>query len=192
MLVVRYYTGAHGKPVHETARYAQSGPALGILTGFSYGMESTVWAKYILGAVVLLAWLMGGGGLAGIYYIAAASMGLKEMKGIIMAGDAFGPIADNSAGISEMVGLSEETRASGHALDAVGNVTKALAKGYAMSAATVGKGTDTHASAVVGDTFGDPLKDTAGPSLHILVKLQNIISITLLPLFVEHGLKLFQ
>jgi len=55
-----------------------------------------------------------------------------------------------------------------------------------------GKGTDTHASAVVGDTFGDPLKDTAGPSLHILVKLQNIMSITLLPLFVEHGLHLFQ
>jgi K(+)-stimulated pyrophosphate-energized sodium pump len=55
-----------------------------------------------------------------------------------------------------------------------------------------GKGTDTHASAVVGDTFGDPMKDTAGPSLHILVKLQNIMSITLLPLFIEHGLRLFE
>jgi len=53
-----------------------------------------------------------------------------------------------------------------------------------------GKGTDTHASAVIGDTFGDPLKDAAGPSLHILVKLQNIMSITLLPLFVRHGLDL--
>jgi K(+)-stimulated pyrophosphate-energized sodium pump len=55
-----------------------------------------------------------------------------------------------------------------------------------------GKGTDTHAAAVIGDTFGDPLKDTAGPSLHILVKLQNIMSITLLPLFIQHGLNLFQ
>jgi len=55
-----------------------------------------------------------------------------------------------------------------------------------------GKGTDTHAAAVIGDTFGDPLKDTAGPSLHILVKLQNIMSITLLPLFVQYGLNLFQ
>jgi K(+)-stimulated pyrophosphate-energized sodium pump len=356
VVVVQYYTGAHGKPVRETARYAQSGPALGILTGFSYGMESTVWAKYILGAVILLSWFMGGGGLEGVYYIAAATMGIKEMKGIIMAGDAFGPIADNSAGISEMAGLSKETREAGDALDAVGNVTKALAKGYAMSAATMGsmvilfaylfeiarlrgiqltnlndfwvnltnpanicglffgiampylfsaltlravndgafkmveevrrqfreipglmegkatpdyvrcvdlatanalrkmlaptlismvipiiigftlgvwalaaylvgvkassaavskalfnaggtldnakkliegglyggKGTDTHASAVVGDTFGDPMKDTAGPSLHILVKLQNIMSITLLPLFIQYGLNLFQ
>ncbi len=356
VLVVQYYTGIHGKPVRETARYAQSGPALGILTGLSYGMESTVWAKYILGLVILLAWAMGGGGLEGIYYIAAATMGIKEMKGIIMAGDAFGPIVDNSAGISQMAGLSEETRKAGDNLDAVGNVTKALAKGYAMSAATMGslvilfaylfeaarlqdieltnlndfwvnlthpanicglffgiatpylfsaltlravndgafkmveevrrqfreipglmegeatpdyarcvdlatanalrkmlaptlismvipiiigftlgvwalaaylvgvkassaalskalfntggtldnakkliegglyggKGTDTHAAAVIGDTFGDPLKDTAGPSLHILVKLQNIMSITLLPLFIEHGLNLFQ
>jgi K(+)-stimulated pyrophosphate-energized sodium pump len=55
-----------------------------------------------------------------------------------------------------------------------------------------GKGTETHAAAVIGDTFGDPLKDTAGPSLHILVKLQNIMSITLLPLFIQYGLNLFQ
>jgi K(+)-stimulated pyrophosphate-energized sodium pump len=54
VLVVQYYTGAHGKPVYETARHAQSGPALGILTGFSYGLESTVWAKYILGFIVLV------------------------------------------------------------------------------------------------------------------------------------------
>ena len=356
VLVVQYYTGAHGKPVYETARHAQSGPALGILTGFSYGIESTVWAKYILGFIVLVAYVMGGGGLMGIYYIAAATMGIKEMKGIIMAGDAFGPIVDNAAGISEMAGLSEETRKAGDDLDAAGNVTKALAKGYAMSCATMGsmvilfaylfevarlqgvhmtnindffvnltnpvnvtalffgiampylfsaltlrsvndgafqmieevrrqfreipglmegkalpdyarcvdvatvnalrkmmsptlismvipivvgftlgpwalavyligvktssaafskalfntggtldnakklieeghfggKGTETHAAAVIGDTFGDPLKDTAGPSLHILVKLQNIMSITLLPLFVQYGLNLFQ
>ena len=54
------------------------------------------------------------------------------------------------------------------------------------------QGTETHAAAVIGDTFGDPLKDTTGPSLHILVKLQNIMSITLLPLFVQYGLNLFQ
>jgi K(+)-stimulated pyrophosphate-energized sodium pump len=54
-----------------------------------------------------------------------------------------------------------------------------------------GKGSPAHAAAVSGDTFGDPLKDTAGPSLHILVKLQNIMSITLLPVFIEHGLDLF-
>jgi K(+)-stimulated pyrophosphate-energized sodium pump len=356
VFVVQYYTGPHGKPVRETARYAQGGPALGILQGFSYGMESTVWGSYILGFIVLLSYFIGGGGLEGIYYVAAATMGIKEMKGIIMAGDTFGPIADNAAGISEMAGLSKETREAGDALDAVGNVTKALAKGYAMGAATMGsivilfaylfeltriqglevthindllvnlvnpasvtalfcgvampylfsaltlravndgafklidevrkqfreipglmegkalpdyarcvdittlnalrrmvgptvvslvipiimgfalgpwalaayligvktsssalskamfntggtldnakklveegelggKGSETHASTVIGDTFGDPLKDTAGPSLHILVKLQNIMSITLLPLYVKYSLKLFQ
>jgi len=138
VFVVQYYTGPHGKPVRETARYAQGGPALGILQGFSYGMESTVWGSYILGAIVLISYLIGGGGLVGVYYIAAATMGIKEMKGIIMAGDTFGPIADNAAGISEMAGLGEETRKAGDALDAVGNVTKALAKGYAMGAATMG------------------------------------------------------
>jgi K(+)-stimulated pyrophosphate-energized sodium pump len=282
-------------------------------------------------------------------------MGVKELKGIIMAGDTFGPIVDNAAGISQMAGLGEETRKVGDELDTVGNVTKALAKGYAMGAATMssmvilfaylleyarlsgisfdslddilinlivpvnavaiffgaampylfssltlravnegafkvideirrqfkipgvmegttlpeyahvvdlttqnalksmvgptmvtiivpiivgflfgplplavylisvtassatlagtqfnsggaldnakkiveeglygGKGTETHAAVVIGDTFGDPLKDTAGPSLHILVKLQNIMSITLLPLFIRFGLNLFQ
>jgi K(+)-stimulated pyrophosphate-energized sodium pump len=355
VVVVQFYTGAHGKPVRETARYAQSGAAVGILQGFSYGIESTVWAKYILGIIILVAYWLGGGGLLGIYYIAAATMGIKEMKGIIMAGDTFGPIVDNAAGISQMAGLGHRTRAAGDALDAVGNVTKALAKGYAMSAATMGsmvilfaylfevarlrgielsgiddfmvnlvnppnvaglfagvampylfsaqtlravndgahrmieevrrqcrtipglmegecqpdyarcvdlatsnalrkmvlptlvsmlipiivgftlgpwalaayligvkassaalskalfntggtldnakklieegefggRGSPAHAAAVAGDTFGDPLKDTAGPSLHILVKLQNIMSITLLPLFVQYGLNLF-
>jgi K(+)-stimulated pyrophosphate-energized sodium pump len=328
---------------------------VGILQGFSYGIESTVWAKYILAIIILVSYWLGGGGLLGIYYIAAATMGIKEMKGIIMAGDTFGPIVDNAAGISQMAGLGEKTRAVGDALDAVGNVTKALAKGYAMSAATMGsmvilfaylfevarlrgieltgiddfmvnlvnppnvaglfagvampylfsaqtlravndgahrmieevrrqcrtieglmqgecqpdyarcvdlattnalrkmlaptivsmvipvivgftlgpwalasyligvkassaalskalfnaggtldnakklieegefggRGSAAHAAAIAGDTFGDPLKDTAGPSLHILVKLQNIMSITLLPVFTEYGLDLF-
>jgi K(+)-stimulated pyrophosphate-energized sodium pump len=355
VVVVQFYTGAHGRPVRETARYAQSGAAVSILQGFAYGIESTVWAKYILGIIILVAYWLGGGGLLGIYYIAAATMGIKEMKGIIMAGDTFGPIVDNAAGISEMAGLGEKTRATGDALDAVGNVTKALAKGYAMSAATMGsmvilfaylfevarlrgieltgiddfmvnlvnppnvaglfagvampylfsaqtlravndgahrmieevrrqcrtiaglmegecqpdyarcvdlattnalrkmvvptlismvipiivgftlgpwalaayligvkassaalskalfnaggtldnakklieggefggRGSRAHAAAIAGDTFGDPLKDTAGPSLHILVKLQNIMSITLLPVFTKYGLDLF-
>ena len=355
VVVVQFYTGAHSKPVRNIASRAQGGPALNILEGFAYGMESTVWGLYILGIIVLVAYVMGGKGLIGIYYIAAATMGIKEMKGIIMAGDTFGPIVDNAAGISQMAGLGEKTRAAGDALDAVGNVTKALAKGYAMGAATMGsmvilfaylfevtrltgielndiddllvnlvnpatvtalffgiampylfsaltlravnsgafevieevrrqlkvpgvmegttepdyakvvdfttvnalrsmisptivsmvipvivgfilgpwslaayligvkgssaalagaqfnaggaldnakklieegefggKGSPAHAAAVSGDTFGDPLKDTAGPSLHILVKLQNIMSITLLPLYVKYSLDIFQ
>jgi len=355
VFVVQYYTGAKSKAVKNIARHAQSGPALGILEGLAYGMESTVWGTFLLGFVVMGAFALGKGSVDGIYYIAAATMGVKELKGIIMAGDTFGPIVDNAAGISQMAGLGEETRKVGDELDTVGNVTKALAKGYAMGAATMssmvilfaylleyarltgvefnslddilinlivpvnavaiffgaampylfssltlravnegafkvideirrqfkipgvmegttlpeyahvvdlttqnalksmigptmvtiivpiivgflfgplplavylisvtassatlagtqfnsggaldnakkiveeglygGKGTKTHAAVVIGDTFGDPLKDTAGPSLHILVKLQNIMSITLLPLFIRFGLNLFQ
>ncbi|RLD09399.1 MAG: sodium-translocating pyrophosphatase [Chloroflexota bacterium] len=365
VVIVQYYTGAHSKPVRSIARNALGGPALTILEGFAYGMESTVWGIFLVASIILGAFLMGigkgSGEIIAVFYIAAATMGIKEMKGIIMAGDTFGPIVDNAAGISEMSGLGEETRKVGDSLDAVGNVTKALAKGYAMAAATMGsmvillaylfeiarldgtihltadltklsdfvvinivnpaniaavfvgiampylfsgltiravnkgayqvmeevrrqwreipgllegkakadyakavdlttvnalremvaptlislvipvvigfilgpwslavflisvtgssaalasaqfnaggaldnakklieegeyggKGSDAHAAAVSGDTFGDPLKDTAGPALHILIKLQSIMSITLLPIYMKYGLNLF-
>ena len=364
VIIVQYYTGTN-KPVRSVAQNAQGGPALNILEGFAYGMESTVWGIFMVGFIILGAFLIGlgkgHGEIVAVYYIAAATMGIKEMKGIIMAGDTFGPIVDNAAGISQMAHLGEETRKAGDALDTVGNVTKALAKGYAMAAATMGsmvillaylfevaqldpnvhltadikklsdfvviniihpaniaalfagiampylfsaltiravnkgayavmeevrrqwkeipgilkgevnpdyaravdlitinalkkmvaptlvsvvipivigfvlgpwslavflvsvtgssaalasaqfnaggaldnakkyveeghfggKGSPAHAAAVSGDTFGDPLKDTAGPALHILIKLQSIMSITLLPLYMNYGLKLF-
>jgi K(+)-stimulated pyrophosphate-energized sodium pump len=85
---------------------------------------------------------------------------------------------------SSSAALSKALFNAGGALD---NAKKLIEEGHFG-----GKGTETHAAAVIGDTFGDPLKDTAGPSLHILVKLQNIMSITLLPLFIRYGLSLFQ
>jgi len=352
-LIVQYYTGSNAKPVQEIAKAATSGPGVNIITGMAYGFESAVIPAVFIALVNVAAYLIMGGGVLGFFGIAAATLGITEMKGIIMAGDAFGPIADNAGGIAEMSGISEEVGASADVLDAAGNITKAITKGYSMSCALMtsvvilftyitemsrhlgqpltdvvyhakfalvnpvnitaimigstipflfsaqaihavgrtaykvvdevrrqfreipgllegkanadytqcvdiatrdalkgmiaptlwgvvfpvamgfifgawplaayligvkiigatlamfmfnsggawdnakkfiedghlgGKGSDAHKSAVIGDTVGDPLKDAAGPSLHILIKMQNILSITLLPLFLEHSL----
>ncbi len=351
-LIVQYYTGMK-KPVLEMAKATQSGAALNLLAGFSYGLESPALGIIVIALVNMAAYLIMGGGLLGFFGIAAATLGITEMKGIIMASDAFGPIVDNAGGIAEMSGLGQEVRRAGDVLDAAGNITKAITKGYGMACALMtsvvilfaylteatrhqgmpftrvedipiyladpknivammigatvpflfsalairsvgrsafkvveevrrqfreipglmegkakpdysrcvdiatkdslremilptlvgvvapliigftlgvwalaafliavkivgailatfmfnaggawdnakkyiedghygGKGTPAHAAAVVGDTFGDPLKDTAGPSLHILIKMGNILSITCLPLFLMYGLK---
>jgi K(+)-stimulated pyrophosphate-energized sodium pump len=356
-LIVQYYTGSNAKPVQEIAEAATSGPGVNIITGMAYGFESAVLPKVFIALVNVAAYMIMGGGVPGFFGIAAATLGITEMKGIIMAGDAFGPIADNASGIAEMSGIGEEVGTSASVLDAAGNITKAITKGYSMSCALMtsvvilftyiteisrhlglpltdvvyhakfalvdpvnitgimigstipflfsaqairavgrtaykvvdevrrqfreipgllegkatadytqcvdiatrdalkgmiwptlwgvvfpvamgfifgvwalaafligvkiigatlamymfnsggawdnakkfiedghlgGKGSDAHKSAVIGDTVGDPLKDTSGPSLHILIKMQNILSITLLPLFLKYGLRLFE
>lgn len=353
-LIVQYYTGSGARPVQEIAEAATSGPGVNIIIGMSYGFESAVLPKILIALINVAAYMIMGGGVVGFFGIAAATLGITEMKGIIMAGDAFGPIADNAGGIAVMSGIGEEVGRSADVLDSAGNITKAITKGYSMSTALMtsvvilftyiteisrhlnmpltevvynakfalvtpinitgimigstipflfsaqairavgrtaykvveevrrqfreipgllegkadadyarcvdiatreslkgmilptmwavvfpvamglifnvwalaafligvkiigatlamfmfnsggawdnakkfieagnlgGKGSDTHRSAVIGDTVGDPLKDTAGPSLHILIKLQNILAITLLPLFLEHGIQ---
>jgi K(+)-stimulated pyrophosphate-energized sodium pump len=136
-LIVNYYTGIDRGPARRIVELTRSGSALTILSGLFYGMESCAWEAILIAVIMLAAYYIGGGGLSGIYNIAAAVLGITEMKGIIMASDTFGPIADNSAGISEMAGLSEDARRVGDELDAVGNMTKALTKGYAMTTATL-------------------------------------------------------
>jgi len=350
--IVQYYTGAALRPVREIAKASQFGSALNILTGLSFGLESTALPIVIISLIMLAAYYIAGAGLNGIYGITAAALGITQMDGIIMAADAFGPIVDNASGIGEMAGLGPEVRRSGDVLDAAGNMAKAVTKGYGMACALMtsamllfayltelaryegivftnfgdemvnlmqpvhvaalfigttvpflfssqairavgltahqtveevrrqfreipgllegraapdysrcvdistrnslrhmivptatsiiaplgigfilgpralaayliavtivgaalasfmfnaggawdnakksiedglygGKQSEPHKAAVVGDTVGDPLKDTAGPSLHILIKLQNILAITLLPLFLRLNL----
>jgi K(+)-stimulated pyrophosphate-energized sodium pump len=368
-LLVQYYTGITQKPVKQIAEGGLSGVAVNLIYGFAWGMESAVILKILVAVVNIIAFYIMGGGLPGVLGITAATLGITEMKGIIMAADAFGPIADNSSGIAEMAELGAEVRQAGDTLDAAGNITKAITKGYSMSTALMtsvvilfayllsaaelvgahpedlvslvtfrganpegvtleivrglnmahplniaalmigstipflftaqtmkavgrtafrmvdevrcqfrdivglmagealpdysrcvdigtrqslremiaptlvgvafpiavgflmgpwalvcyllgvkvigatlaifmfnaggawdnakkyveeghfgGKGSEAHKAGVIGDTFGDPLKDTAGPSLHILIKLQNILAITLLPLFYAYSI----
>jgi len=369
-LLVQYYTGITQRPVREIAEGGMKGVATNLIYGFAWGMESAVILKILVAVVNVVAFYIMGGGLPGILGITAATLGISVMKGIIMTADAFGPIADNASGIAEMAGLGPQVRRAGDMLDAAGNITKAITKGYSMSTALMtsvvilfayllsaaqlagvassslvsfvtfggsdpegivleivrglnlahplniaalmigstvpflftaqamkavgrtafrmvdevrrqfreipgllagraapdysrcvdigtrhalremvaptlvgvafpiavgflmgpwalafyligvkvigatlaifmfnaggawdnakkyieeghfgGKGSEPHRAGVIGDTFGDPLKDTAGPSLHILIKLQNILGITLLPLFYLHGLE---
>jgi K(+)-stimulated pyrophosphate-energized sodium pump len=354
-LTVQYFTGINYRPVKSMARSAQSGAAITLVMGISYGMLSSAIPIIFLGTVTTFTYLIFGGELMGVYGIVAAALGLIGMTGMIMSSDTFGPIVDNASGIAQMAGLEKEVDQSLDELDACGNVTKAVTKGFSMTAAVMtsvallfafiseafriqagtfpmsieavaqyldladpliivglmigatipfifsamallavgkasnqmvnevrrqfdeipglidgkakpdyarcvdvstrnslkqmiaptlvgliapvvvgftlgiwplaafllsativgallatfmfnaggafdnskkyiesgglgGKGTRAHEAAVTGDTFGDPLKDTAGPSLHILIKLLNIVSITLLPILIALNL----
>ena len=131
-MIVQYYTGTTYRPVRNIADSSVFGPALDVIVGLSVGLESAFLPFVVISAVVVIAYA-----LAGLYGIAAATVGILSTTGIIMASDTFGPISDNAAGIAEMSGLSKEIRDSLDVLDAVGNTTKAITKGYAMACAVL-------------------------------------------------------
>jgi K(+)-stimulated pyrophosphate-energized sodium pump len=351
--VTNYYTSYRNKPVQLVAKAAEGGAGPGIATGLSVGMESSGLFILIIGGAILISFVLGGGidALAGhgtsaqvqmgIYATAIATMGMLSVTPTILAMDGFGPITDNAGGIVEMSGVPEGARAISDKMDAAGNTTKALTKGYGVASAALsafllfsaflevaglkgvdlakpevfvggfvgamliflfsalavkavgstsaemikevrrqfreipglmqgttkpdyskcidistksalrnmlapslliviapvivglvlgseaigallmvgtiagvlvalfmnnggaaldnakkfieagnlgGKGSTAHAAAVIGDTLGDPLKDTAGPSLHVVVKLLNTITLSMAPLFILYAL----
>jgi K(+)-stimulated pyrophosphate-energized sodium pump len=132
-LIVQYYTSINRSPVKKIARGSQTGTPIGIITGISYGLESAMYPMLLIGALIILGYEIMGGGLLGIFGIAMVTLGMTEMKGMMQSIDTFGPITDNAAGIAEMSGISKKTRKSLDVLDATGNVTKAIAKGYSLT-----------------------------------------------------------
>ena len=351
--ITDYYTSYRRRSVQDIAKAAESGPAPDIATGLSVGMESSGLFILVIGGAILISFALGGGidALAGrgtpaqvqlgIYATAIATMGMLSVTPMILAMDGFGPITDNAGGIVEMSGIPEEARTVSDKMDAAGNTTKALTKGYGVASAALsafllfsaflevaalkgvdlakpevfvggfvgamliflfsalairavgrtsaemikevrrqfreipgimqgtakpdyskcidistksalknmvapslliviapiivglvlgseavgallmigtvagvlvalfmnnggaaldnakkfieagnlgGKGSSAHAAAVIGDTLGDPLKDTAGPSLHVVVKLLNTITLSMAPLFILYAL----
>jgi len=132
-LIIEYYTGINRRPVKNIAEAAHTGSAINVLTGFSYGLESAVFPMILIAAIMLFTYHIFGGGVYGIFGVVAATLGITEMKGMIMSIDTFGPIVDNAAGIAEMSGLSEDVEESTDALDVAGNVAKAITKGYALT-----------------------------------------------------------
>ncbi len=156
VFITQYYTSGSWRPVQEIARASRTGPATNIIIGTAVGFETTAVTAIAVGLALVLSFALGDAtGLpnGGIFGTAVATMGMLMSAAYILAMDTFGPITDNAGGINEMAGAPAEAREITDSLDAVGNTTKALTKGYAVGSAAL-------AAFLLFSAFLDKVKET--------------------------------